>query len=87
VTNRASSFEHRAADLLDKRDYDGVGKLMYDSHESLQHDFLVSCKELDLLVDIVRKVPGVFGSRFGGAFRWLLCARPAEHCIVCVWPG
>lgn len=39
------------------------------SHESLRIDFEVSCKELDVLVDIASECKGVFGSRMtGGGF-------------------
>jgi galactokinase len=43
------------------------GKLMYDSHFSLQHDYQVSCPELDAVVDICAEVDGVFGARMTGA--------------------
>lgn len=53
----------RAGDL--KR----VGELMLASHQSLRDDFEVSCAELDLLVDLAEKVPGVVGARMtGGGF-------------------
>jgi galactokinase len=49
-----------------------VGTLMYASHESLRDDYEVSCPELDLLVDLARKIGpqgGVIGSRMtGGGF-------------------
>jgi galactokinase len=42
---------------------------MYESHESLQKYFQVSCEELDQLVELARSVDGVFGSRMtGGGF-------------------
>ena len=44
---------------------------MTASHHSLQHDYEVSCVELDLLVQIALTVPGVYGSRMtGGGFGW-----------------
>ncbi len=46
-----------------------VGKLMYQSHHGLQHKYMVSCHELDLLVDTARNTSGVLGSRMmGGGF-------------------
>jgi galactokinase len=46
-----------------------MGKLMVGSHRSLQHDYEVSCAELDFLVDTALGVLGVFGSRMtGGGF-------------------
>ena len=42
---------------------------MVASHESLRDDYEVSCAELDELVEIARKVTGVFGARMtGGGF-------------------
>jgi galactokinase len=47
----------------------GMGKLMVDSHRSLQHDYEVSCEELDFLVDAAVEMDGVYGSRMtGGGF-------------------
>ncbi|MGL6194926.1 MAG: galactokinase, partial [Thermoguttaceae bacterium] len=48
------------------------GKLMYASHTSLKEDFEVSCKEIDLLVELAQGIGvegGVYGSRItGGGF-------------------
>lgn len=43
------------------------GALMNASHDSLRDDYEVSCRELDLLVDLARSIPGVLGSRMTGA--------------------
>jgi len=48
-------------------DLDSFGRALTASHRSLQHDFEVSCPELDLLVELALKVPGVLGSRMTGA--------------------
>jgi len=46
-----------------------MGQLFVASHRSLQHDYEVSCEELDFLVDTALGVPGVFGARMtGGGF-------------------
>ncbi len=46
-----------------------MGKLMVESHRSLQHDYEVSCEELDFLVDAALAAEGVYGSRMtGGGF-------------------
>jgi galactokinase len=55
-----------AAAALRKRDVVRFGELMYESHRSLREDFEVSCDELDLLVDLARRAPGVYGSRMTG---------------------
>jgi galactokinase len=48
---------------------DAMGKLMVESHRSLQRDYEVSCEELDFLVDAALSVEGVLGSRMtGGGF-------------------
>jgi galactokinase len=45
------------------------GTLMYESHASLRDDYRVSCAELDALVDLARRAPGVIGARMtGGGF-------------------
>ena len=43
------------------------GSLMNTSHNGLRDDYEVSCKELDILTDIARSIPGVIGSRMTGA--------------------
>ena len=58
-----------AAEALRASDLGGFGRLMYESHRSLQQDYEVSCTELDLLVDIASSCDGVYGSRMtGGGF-------------------
>jgi galactokinase len=58
-----------AAGALRAGDLKTLGKLMYKSHESLRDDYEVSCKELDIMVDLGREVSGVYGARMtGGGF-------------------
>lgn len=58
-----------AAGALEQRDLERFGELMYASHESLRDDYEVSCRELDLLVEIARGCEGVYGARMtGGGF-------------------
>jgi galactokinase len=46
-----------------------MGSLFLASHRSLQHDYEVSCAELDFLVDTAMETPGVHGARMtGGGF-------------------
>jgi len=46
-----------------------VGKLLYQSHDGLSKEYQVSCKELDLLVDLTKNEKGVLGARMmGGGF-------------------
>ncbi|HLY19320.1 MAG TPA: galactokinase [Bryobacteraceae bacterium] len=46
-----------------------MGELFEASHRSLQHDYEVSCDELDFLVDAAMGLEGVYGARMtGGGF-------------------
>jgi galactokinase len=46
-----------------------MGRLFLASHRSLQHDYAVSCEELDFLVDTAMETRGVYGARMtGGGF-------------------
>jgi len=46
-----------------------MGELFESSHRSLQHDYEVSCDELDFLVDTGMGIEGVYGARMtGGGF-------------------
>jgi galactokinase len=62
----------KAANSVKTGDWAEVGRLMNASHDSLRDDFEVSCRELDLLVDLAREIGrggGVYGSRMtGGGF-------------------
>ena len=67
VTENARVLESRAA--LGKGDLRRFGELMDASHASLRDDYEVSCTEVDLLVDLARRTPGVLGARItGGGF-------------------
>jgi galactokinase len=56
-----------AAECLLNADLAGFGGLMLAGHESLRDLFEVSCPELDLLVEIARRLPGCWGARLTGA--------------------
>jgi galactokinase len=73
-----------AAAALDAGDFGFCGRLMNESHESLRDDYEVSCPELDLMVELARDLPGVYGARmtgggFGGCTVSLVAASEAEH--------
>ena len=58
-----------AVTALKAGDIESFGKLMNQSHISLRDDYGVSCEEIDILVDLAWKIPGVLGSRItGGGF-------------------
>jgi len=48
-------------------DLEGFGQLVNASHESLRRDYEVSCKELNVMVEIALQQAGVLGSRMTGA--------------------
>lgn len=54
---------------MSENDLIGLGKLIYQSHQGLQHLYKVSCKELDFLVDLTRDKTYILGARMmGGGF-------------------
>ena len=58
-----------AVTALKAGDIESFGKLMNQSHISLRDDYDVSCEEIDILVDLALKSPGVLCSRItGGGF-------------------
>jgi galactokinase len=58
-----------AANALESANLEAFGQLMYQSHRSLRDDYEVSCKELDLMVELAAQVEGVWGARMtGGGF-------------------
>ena len=60
---------NRFVEASTRGDLAAMGKLMAESHRSLQHDYEVSCAELDFLVDTALAIDGVYGSRMtGGGF-------------------
>ncbi len=77
---------------LEARDFATAGALMNASHESLRDDYNVSCPELDLMVELSRKAPGVYGARmtgggFGGCTVSLVTAEEAEGFAAVVGPA
>ena len=69
-------------DALQKSDMEAVGEALYESHKSLKNDYEVSCRELNLLVDLAKEA-GALGGRlvgagFGGAAIFLV-PNEREH--------
>lgn len=59
----------KAVAALKENDVETFGKLMNASHISLRDDYEVSCKEIDILVELAWSMEGVIGSRItGGGF-------------------
>ncbi len=58
-----------AVDAFHRGDSKALGPLLQDSHRSLRDDYEVSCRELDLMVEIAIAQPGLIGARMtGGGF-------------------
>ena len=81
VTENQRTLE--AVKVLSEGDLGRFGELMNASHESLSDDYEVSSKELDTLVELALKQPGVLGARmtgggFGGCTVNLVLADAAE---------
>lgn len=58
-----------AVEALDRSDMPALGRLLWETHQGLQHLYEVSCPELDFLVDTAMELPGVAGARImGGGF-------------------
>jgi galactokinase len=58
-----------AAKALQSGNTAEFGQLMYQSHASMRDDYEISCRELDVLVDLASSRPGVLGARMtGGGF-------------------
>ncbi len=74
---------HAAAAALEGGDYEAFGRLMGESHRSLDRDYEVSSPELNLMVELAEGLEGVLGSRmtgggFGGATVNLVRAEAAD---------
>jgi galactokinase len=57
----------KALRALNDDDFVELGRLLFQSHESLRDDYQVSCPELDLLYDCGKKSVTCFGARLTGA--------------------
>jgi galactokinase len=57
----------KAVTALRADDFYELGKLLFQSHESLRDDYQVSCPELDLLHDCGKQFPSCLGARLTGA--------------------
>jgi galactokinase len=72
------------ADALLKAELSRISELMAASHRSLRDDYEVSCKELDLMVEIANRQPGILGTRmmgggFGGCTISMISMEDAER--------
>jgi galactokinase len=58
---------HSFVDALKRRDFDELGRLLKQSHESLRDDFEVSTPTVDALVSNAWSIAGCYGARIMGA--------------------
>ena len=59
----------RTVEALKKGDLKTVGSCMAESHLSMKNDYEISCRELDIMVELAQKIPGLIGARMtGGGF-------------------
>jgi len=66
---RENDRVERAAGAMKSGKLKEFGELMYHSHEGLQHNYEVSCPELDFMVEYSRDKDFIYGSRMmGGGF-------------------
>jgi len=75
-----------AVEALAEGNLADLGALLTKSHASLRHDYEVSCKELDKIVEEALEIPGCLGARmtgagFGGCAIALVNKNVIEHFI------
>ncbi len=75
-----------AAEAMERGDAEALGALMNASHESLRDDFEVTNAELDIIVQLARRIPGCRGARmtgagFGGCSVALVDTAAAAHFV------
>ena len=70
------------ANALQQDDRAAIGPLMAESHRSLRDDFEVSCRELDIMVELAGRVEGTLGARMtGGGFGGCTVNLVAEDAV------
>ena len=57
----------QAVEALEQNDIKRLGALMNESHASLRDGYEVSSEALDIMVELMRSVPGCYGARLTGA--------------------
>ena len=86
---RKTSARSRPSRFSQGGDLERFGELMNQSHESLRDDYEVSSKELDTLVELARRQPGVLGRAHDGSRVWRMhrqpgaCRRRGKFCSSC----
>lgn len=74
------------AQALASHDLQYAGNLMNEGHRSLAHDFDTSTPTMDMAVDEIKKLPGVYGARMtGGGFGGCVVALCSPDADVPGW--
>ena len=88
VTENARS--EMVAGAISRGDWTAAGAQLFASHDSLRTDYEVSCRELDVLVDLAGEIGlngGVFGARMtGGGFGGSVVALVRTPDLSVIWP-
>ncbi|HJZ64785.1 MAG TPA: galactokinase [Candidatus Acidoferrum sp.] len=80
------------AEAMRQNNFAEAGKFMAQSHASLRDDFEVSCRELDVMVELAQEIEGVIGARmtgggFGGCTINLVARESVEEFRVAIAAG
>ncbi|KAA3639723.1 MAG: galactokinase [Bacteroidetes bacterium] len=76
----------KTVEALKAGDVTALGEYLWQSHAGLRNDYEVSCEELDFLVDHIRDLEGVLGSRMiGGGFGGCTINVIHEDQVQTVW--
>lgn len=81
IVTENSRVKHFASELT-STNYESLGEIMEESHESLSKDYGVSLPQIDELVLEINRLPGVIGSRMtGGGFGGCIVALAYKDAI------
>lgn len=80
-----------ACEVMQNNNFEELGKLLWATHEGLSNQYEVSCKELDLMISLVKNNPEVLGGRmmgggFGGCTINLVKETAIDRIVNCVAP-
>ncbi len=60
---------HAFCEALQEKRFEEAGELLYKAHAGMQHEYEITCPEIDFLVESTKELPEVLGARMmGGGF-------------------
>ena len=68
-----------AVKVLQAGDLERFGELLNQSHDSLRDDYEVSCREVDILVEIARGIEGTLGFQNDWSRFWRMYGKSGKH--------